>query len=271
MDDRDATPGTHPCPPQIRPNQSRRPRPPKADRWIEAKALTLRSIQATFTAAILAPPALALASGLAFDPTSAAGASFPVESHGFETAGFGQPLVILLAALIAGTEYLDGQLRSTLLATPRRGRVLTAKLIVVAGAAALIGLIATAAAVLLKHAALGDHGIPVIGFTAGMAWNLLGVVVNYVLIGLIAAAITMLARTFIATLVVLVPLVLGLTISLVSIFPILKYLPDLAGIQLLTEYPDIGLLEPIPGGLVMAGWVGALVALAALAFHRRDA
>ncbi len=235
------------------------------------KAFTLRSIQGTLIAAILAPPALALASGLAFDPATAAGASFPIESHGFETAGFGQPLVILLAALITGTEYLDGQLRTTLLATPYRGRVLTAKLVVVAGAAALIGLISTTAAVIMKHAALGTHGLAVTDFTAGMAWNLLGVVANYVLISLIAAAITMLARTFIVTLVVLVPLVLGLTISLVSIFPILKYLPDLAGLQLLTGYPDIGLLDPISGGLVMAGWVGALVAAAALVFHRRDA
>ena len=63
------------------------------------KTLTLRSIQATLAAALIVPAALALASGLAFDP--ARGAQFPLESHGFETAGFGQPLVILLAALIA--------------------------------------------------------------------------------------------------------------------------------------------------------------------------
>ena len=72
--------------------------------------------------------------------------------------------------------------------------------------------------------------------------------VNYVLIGLIAASITILTRTFIVTLVVLVPLVLGVSISLLGILPVLKYLPDLAGIQLLTGYPGIGLLDPIPGG-----------------------
>lgn len=37
VDDRDATPGTHPYPPPIRPSRSRRPRPPKIHRWIEAQ------------------------------------------------------------------------------------------------------------------------------------------------------------------------------------------------------------------------------------------
>lgn len=234
------------------------------------KTLTLRSIQATLLAAIVVPPALALASGLAFTPSSPAAAGFPIESHGFETAGFGQPLIILLAALITGTEYLDGQLRSTLVATPQRGRVLAAKLVIIAGIAALIGIISTAAAVLLKHAALGEHGLGSTQFTAAMAWNLLGVAINYTLIALIAAAITLLARTFIVTLIVLVPLVLGLTISLLGALPPLKYLPDLAGIQLLTRYPNVGLLEPITGGLVMAGWALALTLASAVFFLRRD-
>jgi ABC-2 type transport system permease protein len=196
--------------------------------------------------------------------------SFPVESHGFETAGFGQPLIILLAALIAGTEYTDGQLRTTLTATPKRGRVLAAKFIVIAVVALLVGNLATSAAVLLKHAVLGENGLSLSEFTAGMGWNLVGVAVNYTLIGLIAAAVTVLARTFIVTLVVLVPLVLGLTISLLRVIPALKFLPDLAGIQLLTGYPGVGLLDPIPGGIVMAAWTVLFGVTSWLVFRRRD-
>lgn len=234
------------------------------------KTLTLRSIQATLLSAIALPPAIALVSGIAFNPSSPTGASFPIESHGFETAGFDQPLIILVAALIVGTEYLDGQLRSTLIATPQRGRVLAAKLIVIAVFAALIGGISTAAAVLVKHAALGEHGLSPTQFTPAMAWNLLGVTINYTLIAIIAAALTLLARTIIVTLIVLVPLVLGLTISLLGVFPPLKYLPDLAGIQLLTAYPNIGLLEPQTGGLVMAGWALVLSIASGGLFLRRD-
>ncbi|WP_445996856.1 ABC transporter permease [Okibacterium fritillariae] len=234
------------------------------------KAFTLRGIQVTLLAALVAPPALALAAGLAFDPSAPSSAAFPRETHGFETAGFGQPLVILLAALIAGTEYVDGQLRTTALATPRRGRVLAAKLIVIAALAILIGLVATTAAVLLKHAALGERGLRIDQFTPGMGWNLLGVALNYLLIAVIAASITVLTRTVVATLVVLVPSVLGLTLSLLGFFPAVRYLPDLAGIQLLTRYPGVGLLEPVAGASVMAGWAALLGGAAWFTFRRRD-
>ena len=234
------------------------------------KAFTLRSVQVTTAAALVAPPALALASGLAFDPSSPASAALRPEAHGFETAGFGQPLVILLAALIVGSEYLHGSLRTTLLATPQRGRVFGAKLVVIAALALAVGVIATSAAVLLKHAALGEHGLRVSEFTAAMALNLLTVSINYALMALIAASITALARTFIVTLIVLIPLVLGLTISLVSVLPPLKFLPDLAGIQLLTSYAGVGLLDPLPGGLVMAAWAALLVSSASFMFVRRD-
>ena len=232
------------------------------------KTLTLRSIRASLAAALIAPAALALASGLAFDP--ARGTQFPLESHGFETAGFGQPLVILLAALITGTEYLDGQLRTTLIATPKRGRVLSAKLLIVAGLSAVIGWVGIGASVLIKHAVLGEHGLALDQFTPAMGWNLLSVGINYALIALIAAGITIIARTLIVTLVVLVPLVLGITISLIGVIPILKYLPDLAGIQLLMRYPGVGVLEPLPGGIVMTLWAIALGGIAWAFFRTRD-
>ncbi|RUR01540.1 ABC transporter permease [Labedella endophytica] len=234
------------------------------------KALSLPSIIGALVAAIVVPPALAVASGLSLDPTVAAASSFPIESHGFETAGFGQPLVILLAALVAGTEYSGGQLRTMLLADPRRGRVLAAKLVVVTTLAVFVGLLGTTAAVVLKHATLGEHGLSLSEFTAGMGWNLIGVSINYVLIGLIAALLTLLTRSIVVALAVLVPLVLGVTLSLLGLAPLLKYLPDVAGMQLLTSYPGVGLLDPIPGGIVMATWTVLLGIAGWLAFRARD-
>ncbi|MCI2958728.1 ABC transporter permease [Agromyces atrinae] len=234
------------------------------------KALTLRSVQGTILAALIVAPALALASGLAFDAALAEARSFPVEAHGFQTAGFGQPLIILLAALITGSEYLGGQLRTTLVATPRRGRVFIAKLVVITALTLVIAVLSTSASVALAHAALGVHGLAMTEFTAGIAWNLVGVAVNYTLMALISAAITVIARTIIVALVTLVPLVLGVTISLVGTIPALRYLPDLAGIQLVTSYPGIGLLDPVTGGMVMAAWAVSLGSVAGIAFHRRD-
>lgn len=234
------------------------------------KAVTHPAIAITALAALVAPPILALVTGLNYQPTDSRWDGFPVESHGFEVAGFDQPLVILLAALIAGTEFMDNQVRTTLTATPKRGRVIAAKFTIVAVLSALIGLIATSAAVVLKHAALGEHGLAASEFTTGMLWNLGGVTLNYTLIGLIAAGLTILTRSFIVTLIVLVPMVLGLTIGLVGAIPALKYLPDLAGVQLLTSYPGIGLLEPVTGGLVMGAWTVGLTLIAAAIFLRRD-
>lgn len=234
------------------------------------KAFTHPAIAITGLAALLVPPILALGTGLNFRPSDSRWDHFPVESHGFEVAGFGQPLVILLAALIVGTEFMDNQIRTTLTAAPKRNRAVAAKLTVVALSSALIGHFATGAAVLLKHTALGEHGLPLSEFTAGMAWNLGGVVLNYTFISLIAAGLTILSRSLIATLVVLIPMVLGLTVGLVQTIPALKYLPDLAGIQLLTPYPGIGLLEPLPGGLVMGAWTTAITLVACAVFNRRD-
>lgn len=148
--------------------------------------------------------------------------------------------------------------------------MLLAKATVIATMALLVGILATSASVLLSHAALAERGLPPGEFTAGMGWNLVGVAVNYVLMALIAASITILARTFIVTLVVLVPLVLGLTISLLGVVPALKFLPDLAGIQLLTDYPGVGLLDPVTGGIVMATWTLLLTGASGVAFCRRD-
>lgn len=232
------------------------------------KAFSLRSIRVVLVAVLVVPASLALAAGLAFDPSRRA--LFPVESHGFETAGFGQPLVILLAALIFGNEHIDGQLRTTLLATPRRGRVLAAKCVLTGMLALIGGMVAVGAAVLVKRAVLGEQGLQVPVLTTGVAGNLIGVGANYALIALLAGSVTVIARTYVVALIVLVPLVLGITISLVGAIPALRFLPDLAGIQLLMPYPGVGLLDPIPGGLVMTLWAAVALGIAAPLFHARD-
>lgn len=232
------------------------------------KTFSLHSIRLVLGAALVVPGVLAFGSGLAFDPSDRS--LFPLESRGFETAGFGQPLVVLLAALVSGSEYLDGQLRTTLLATPRRGRVIAAKLTVIGALSAITGFVAIGAAVMVEQASLGEHGLTPAEFTAAMGWNLLGVSVNYALIGLLAGGVTIVARTYVVALTVLVPLVLGITISLVETIPALRFLPDLAGIQLLMPYPGVGLLEPIPGAIVMASWAAFSWCLAWSRLRSRD-
>ena len=234
------------------------------------KLRTLPVALGAIAAALLLPPALAVMMGLNQAGSRSAAAINP-DGQGFEAAGFGQPLVILLAAVIVGSEYRSGLLRSTQLATPRRVRLLAAKVIVIAGLTFTLAIVSTGLAVMLRQAVLGDDGIPPNEFTSGMWLNVLGVGVNWMLIALVSAALTVLARSALLPVIVLVPLVLGLGVALVTVLPWLKYAPDLAGLQLISRYPGIGLLDPITGGVVMAAWAAALLLPAFIVFTRRDA
>lgn len=234
------------------------------------KLLTLPVALWTITAAMVLPPAMAVLMGMGQAGSRLSAAIDPRE-QGFEVAGFGQPLVILLAAVIVGSEYQHGVLRSSQLATPRRALLLGAKVVIISALAVTLAIVSTTLAVLLRQTVLGDDGVPLGEFTAGMWLNVLSVALNWMLIALISAALTVLARSVLLPVLVLVPLVLGLGVALVTMLPWLRYAPDLAGLQLISRYPGIGLLDPVPGGVVMAAWAAALLLPAFIVFTRRDA
>lgn len=228
-----------------------------------SKLWSLPSLWGVALAATLAPGLLAFFTSMA---NTASRANVPVELLGFEVAGFGQPLVVLFAALVVGSDYSGSQLRTTLLATPRRARVWGAKLVVVSGCAAIIAITAMVLALMFARMAVPHDRM----FTAATWMNIGGVALNYTLMALLAAGITFLARTPLVAVIVLVPMVLGLTISLMTVLPVLRYLPDLAGMQLMLRYPGMPLLEPAVGALVMGAWAVAAVGAAAIVFQRSD-
>jgi ABC-type transport system involved in multi-copper enzyme maturation permease subunit len=67
-------------------------------------------------------------------------------------------VIVLLAATFITSEYRRGLIRTTLSATPSRGRVLAAKAAVIAGATFVVGTIATAIAVPLGEHLLSHNG-----------------------------------------------------------------------------------------------------------------
>lgn len=71
-------------------------------------------------------------------------------------SSFGQIAVAVLGALLITGEYSSGQIRSSLAAVPRRGRLFAAKALVVAIFSALIGLVTVALTYLLSLPILGD-------------------------------------------------------------------------------------------------------------------
>jgi hypothetical protein len=197
-------------------------------------------------------------------------APIPLEYQGFEMAGFGYVLVVALAALWAGSEYGGGkQIRTTLLATPKRLRVFVVKAGLLAALVALIAFVTITGTIIITHAA-GDTGIDPWTLTPAIWAHIGGVTLAWTLTGLIAFAVGILARTAILPLILIVPLVIGVGDFLAGFWAGAKFLPTAAGAAMYSD-PDAGIfLDPATGALVQAGWAAALLTAAAVAFTRRD-
>lgn len=229
------------------------------------KALTLPGTLVALAVAVLGPVALA-----ALNASQA-----PVGSAA-EAALDGGPLVmvgaIVLGVVAVSSEYAGGrQIASTFAAMPRRQTVLAAK------AAAVAVLVGSAAAVALPAALLVARvitgpGPGVDDFTARAA----GAGVYAALTALVALAITVFTRNGVVPLVVLVAngSVVSVSYLLYQVTPLARYLPDLAGLRMVAGDGSLAIddaLGPVAGGLVMAAWTAALLAVAGAVLVRRDA
>ncbi|RIQ11768.1 ABC transporter permease [Jiangella rhizosphaerae] len=229
------------------------------------KALTLPATLAALAVAVLGPVALA-----------ALNASQGVTDSAAEAALAAEPLVmvgaIVLGVVAVSSEYSGGrQIASTFAAMPRRLTVLAAK------AAAVAVLVASAAAVALPAALLAARLVAGPGAGAeDLVGRGVGAGVYAVLTGLIALAITVLTRSGVVPIIVLVAngSVVSVSFLLYQVTPLARYLPDLAGMRLVAGEDRVAIddaLAPLPGGLVMAAWTAALLAVAGAVLVRRDA
>jgi regulation of enolase protein 1 (concanavalin A-like superfamily) len=146
-------------------------------------------------------------------------APIPQDIDGARQSLTGVPLgvvvIIAVAVLFITSEYRQGMIRTTFAASPRRGRVLAAKAIVVGATAFVVGLVASFASVLLALPILRANGLappvfqvpslsdgPVLRAIAGTA----ALLALFAVLGLAAGAI--LRRSPGAIIVVVVPLLI---------------------------------------------------------------
>lgn len=178
-----------------------------------------------------------------------------------------------IAAVAAGQEFRAHQLGQSLLAVPRRTRLIVAKTLAIAGyllfAAVVIAGISTA----YLYAAVKDYdpGIPV----SAEAWLGQGKFVAFaVLTGLATAGITILARSTLLGIVITVAL-LALTMTRLpaALAPALDaLLPLSAGRNLLLDPADNELTAgPGHALAVLLAWPLVTMAAAGIALRRRDA
>ena len=187
----------------------------------------------------------------------------------------GQLAICVLGVLVATSEYSTGMIRSTLLASPHRLRMLAAKCVVFTIPVFVIGEgLAFASYAIGKqifasklHTSLSDPHVLRAVFGEGLYLAVLGLFALAIgqVIRHTAGAIT----TVIALVLVLVPLAgllpgnLGKHVS--------AYLPTTAGQQIMQIYPKDQILSAWQGFGVFGLWTAVLLALAAWLLVRRDA
>ena len=208
----------------------------------------------------------------------------PVATANLADAGFMDLAYPVIAAIILGvvavsSEYQAGgedagggrQIYTSLVAVPSRVRLLLAKFGALALTVATLATCTATLTVVISHAALGELATPLTGETLR---RILGVVLYWVFAALLACGATLLTRSGVVPLTVLIlnNSVVSVTYLIAKVVPAANYFPDLVGARMfLHNVASAWRIGPVTGGLAMAGWALAALAVGGLAFHRRDA
>jgi ABC-type transport system involved in multi-copper enzyme maturation permease subunit len=198
-------------------------------------------------------------------------------------------IVIVIGTTFITAEYRRGLIRTTLAATPGRGRILAAKAIVIGAVTYLAGLAAAAIVVTLGQRILRGHGVYVHPATTLTEFRLVaGTAALLAVAAVLALAIgTVLRRSATAVAAVIVVIVLPYLLA-ISVLPagaaqwLLRIAPAAAfSVQQSTpQYFQVSnIYTPVNGYFPLAPWTGFLVlcawtvvalAVAAFLLRRRD-
>ena len=244
----------------------------------------LRSVRATFWAlAVTAVVGIALgavisaatahayakmsvSSKLSWDPTGLSQAGVAIASLA----------IVVLGVLCISSEYSSGMIRTSLIAVPKRGRVLVAKSLVFAVVTFVVGEFTTFVAFFVgqalisghaPHAALGDPGVTRALVGAGLYLSALAV---------LSVAAGTLLRHPAAAIAGMMAVVLVLPLIAQALpdswrNPVTEFWPTQAGSQLSSVYHSAHTLQPWPGFGVMCLFVAIVYAIAWTLLDHRDA
>jgi ABC-2 type transport system permease protein len=166
-------------------------------------------------------------------------------------------------------EFRGGALRATLAAVPWRGRWFAAKAVAVAAPVLVVGLVTGGVSLAVGKAVLGAKA-------DGLTWGeqLRGVVgcgIYLTLMALLAAGLTAVLRSGVATLGILIPFLLIVSFVIGDMSnTAADVLPDRAG-QVVFHETWEGALGPWTGLAVTALWAGVALVAGAWSVRRRDA
>lgn len=234
------------------------------------KVATLPGARLTVLLTAAATVALALASGWAY-----AGGGVRLSQVAGWAMMYAQAGFVVLGALTAASEYAGGQHHTSLLAMPRRGTQVGAKIMAFITAALLMVMVVQAASLLGYWLGMGR---PIVDDKGELIRNLASSGLAGVLLALLAWGLGHATRSAMAAMAPLLGLCLFVAPLLMRYATWAKYLPGNAGSTLIIDQPGPeigpglpGILGPVPGGLVLAAWAAVACAVGAACLIRRDA
>jgi ABC-2 type transport system permease protein len=190
--------------------------------------------------------------------------------------GLGQLTLCVLGVLVISTEYSTGVIRASLLAVPRRLKMLTAKSVVFAALLFVVAEIVVFGSFFLGAAILHSH-VPVSLSDHNVTRAVVGSGLYLTVLGLFSLAIGAIIRHTAGAITTAIGVVFVLPI-LSGLLPgswgahINGYLPEQAGVLIGQSQPAAGdVLSAWEGFGVFCLWTAVLLAIAAYLLQRRDA
>jgi ABC-type transport system involved in multi-copper enzyme maturation permease subunit len=192
--------------------------------------------------------------------------------------GWGTTIGALFAALIGAmsitAEIRHGLIRPTFMATPRRARVIAAKVGASALAGTLVGLLAQALTTAITSAGLTARGVEIAVTAGDFAQLLAGGAAAAALFAAIGVGVGALVRNQVGTVVGLcVWLLLVESILIGDVPSVGQFTPGASAGALAGALQDVGpadLLAPALGALLLVAYAAAAGAAGSIAIARRD-
>ena len=240
--------------------------------WTKFRSLRSTWLTAAVTVVLgvgigaLSASAQARAAGDDWDPTAASLTSIIVA----------QLAIGVLGVLVMSAEYATGTIQPSVVAAPRRGRLLAAKAAVLSAVAVLLGQVIGFASFLVgqamiagagvQHATLGQPGVLRAVIGSGLYLTAIGV------LGLALGAVLRSTAGAIGTLVTVTLVVRLVAQTLPESWRewMSRYWPTAAGESIAQVVPVPGTLGPWQGFAVLCGFVAAVCAAGYTVFRTRD-
>jgi ABC-2 type transport system permease protein len=203
---------------------------------------------------------------LSWDPTGVSGAGMAIA----------QLAIAVLGVLCISSEYSSGMIRTSLIAVPKRGRVLAAKSLVFAVVTFVVGEVTSFAAFFAGQALISGHAPHAALGDPGVARAVVGAGLYLAALAVLSVAAGTLLRHPAAAIACMMAVVLVLPLIAQALpdswrNPVTEFWPTQAGSQITGVYHSAHTLQPWPGFGVMCLFVAIVYAVAWTLLDRRDA